>query len=43
VTKPTVYLETTVVSYLSGWLSRNNLLVASNQELTRGVVGNASR
>ncbi len=33
--KPTVYLETTIISYLSGWLSRNNLLVASNQELTR--------
>jgi predicted nucleic acid-binding protein len=33
--RPSVYLETTVVSYLAGWLSRNNLLVASNQELTR--------
>jgi predicted nucleic acid-binding protein len=33
--KPSVYLETTVVSYLVGWLNRNNLLVASNQELTR--------
>ena len=33
--KPSVYLETTVVSYLVGWLSRNSLLVASNQELTR--------
>jgi predicted nucleic acid-binding protein len=33
--KPSVYLETTVVSYLVGWLNRNSLLVASNQELTR--------
>ena len=33
--KPSVYLETTIVSYLVGWLSRNSLLVASNQELTR--------
>lgn len=33
--KPSVYLETTVVSYLVGWLSQNSLLVASNQELTR--------
>lgn len=33
--KPSVYLETTVVSYLVGWLDRKSLLVASNQELTR--------
>lgn len=33
--KPSVYLETTVVSYLVGWLSRDSALVASNQELTR--------
>lgn len=33
--KPSVYLETTVFSYLVGWLNRNSLLVASNQELTR--------
>ena len=33
--KPSVYLETTVVSYLVGWLSRDSTLVASNQELTR--------
>lgn len=33
--KPSVYLETTVVSYLVGWLSRDNALVASNQEITR--------
>jgi len=35
VAKPSVYLETTIFSYLSGWLNRNSLLVASNQELTR--------
>ena len=34
-TKPSVYLETTVVSYLVGWLSRDSALVASNQEFTR--------
>ena len=33
--KPSVYLETTVFSYLVGWLNQNSLLVASNQELTR--------
>lgn len=33
--KPSVYLETTVVSYLVGWLNRENALLASNQELTR--------
>ena len=33
--KASVYLETTVVSYLVGWLSRDSALVASNQELTR--------
>lgn len=33
--KPSVYLETTIISYLVGWLSRDSLLVASNQELTR--------
>src|SRR4051794_45503 len=33
--KPSVYLETTVVSYLVGWLSRDSALVASNQQLTR--------
>lgn len=33
--KPSVYLETSVVSYLVGWLSRDSTLVASNQELTR--------
>jgi predicted nucleic acid-binding protein len=33
--KRSVYLETTIVSYLVGWLSRNDLQVAANQELTR--------
>ena len=33
--KPTVYVETTVISYLVGWLNRNDLQVAANQELTR--------
>lgn len=34
-TKASVYLETTVFSYLVGWLNRDSALVASNQELTR--------
>ena len=33
--KPRVYIETTIVSYLTGWLNRHDLYVASNQELTR--------
>jgi len=33
--KPRVYLETTIFSYLVGWLSRRDLYVAANQELTR--------
>lgn len=33
--KPRVYVETTVVSYLVGWLSRHDLYVAANQEYTR--------
>lgn len=33
--KPSVYVETTIISYLVGWLSRNSLIVAANQELTR--------
>ena len=32
--KPTVYLETTFVSYLTAWLSRD-LVMAANQALTR--------
>lgn len=30
-----VYLETTIISYLVGWLSRHDLYVAANQEFTR--------
>jgi len=33
--KPSVYVETTVISYLVGWLNRNDLQVAAHQELTR--------
>jgi hypothetical protein len=33
--RPAVYIETTIVSYLVGWLNRNHLQVAANQELTR--------
>lgn len=33
--KPTVYIETTIISYLVGWLSRHDLYVAANQEFTR--------
>lgn len=33
--KPRVYVETTIISYLTGWLNRHDLYVASNQELTR--------
>jgi hypothetical protein len=33
--KPSVYVETTIVSYLVGWLNRNDLQVAAHQELTR--------
>lgn len=33
--KPTAYIETSVVSYLVGWLNRDSLLLASNQALTR--------
>jgi hypothetical protein len=32
--KPTVYLETSVVSYLTAWLS-NDLVMAAHQQLTR--------
>jgi hypothetical protein len=32
--KPTVYLETTIVSYLTAWPSRD-LVMAANQEVTR--------
>jgi len=33
--QPSVYVETTIISYLVGWLSRNDLQVAAHQELTR--------
>jgi len=33
--KPSVYIETSVISYLVGWLNRNDLQVAAHQELTR--------
>ena len=33
--KPTVYVETSVVSYLVGWLNRNDIQVAAHQEVTR--------
>lgn len=33
--KPTVYVETTIISYLVGWLNKNDLQVAAHQELTR--------
>jgi predicted nucleic acid-binding protein len=35
VTKPSVYVETSVVSYLVGWLNQRDLGVAHNQEFTR--------
>jgi hypothetical protein len=33
--KPSLYIETTIISYLVGWLSRHDLYVASSQEFTR--------
>lgn len=33
--KPRVYVETTIISYLVGWLNQHDLYVAANQELTR--------
>jgi len=33
--KPSVYVETSVVSYLVGWLNRNDIQVAAHQEVTR--------
>lgn len=32
---PSVYVETSVISYLVGWLNRNDLQVAAHQEVTR--------
>jgi hypothetical protein len=33
--KASVYVETTIISYLVGWLNRNDLQVAAHQEITR--------
>jgi hypothetical protein len=33
--KPSVDVETTIISYLVGWLNRNDLQVAAHQEITR--------
>ena len=33
--KPRVYLETSVISYLVGWLNQRSILVAHSQEFTR--------
>lgn len=33
--KRSVYIETSVVSYLVGWLNRNDIQVAAHQEITR--------
>ena len=33
--KPRVYVETTIISYLVGWLNQHDLYVAANQEFTR--------
>ena len=33
--RPTVYVETSVISYLVGWLNRNDIQVAAHQEVTR--------
>ncbi len=33
--KSRVYLETSVISYLVGWLNQRSILVANNQEFTR--------
>jgi hypothetical protein len=33
--KRTVYVETSIVSYLVGWLHLRDLVVAANQQLTR--------
>jgi predicted nucleic acid-binding protein len=35
VPKASVYLETSIVSYLVGWLNQRDLAVAHNQQLTR--------
>ncbi len=33
--KPRVYVETTIISYLVGWLNQRDLFVAANQAFTR--------
>ena len=33
--KPSIYVETSVVSYLVGWLNQRDLVVAHNQQVTR--------
>ena len=33
--KPRVYVETSVISYLVGWVNQRSILVAHNQEFTR--------
>ena len=33
--KPSVYVETSVISYLVGWLNQRDLVVAHNQQFTR--------
>ena len=33
--KPSVYVETTIISYLVGWLNQRDLYVAAQQEFTR--------
>jgi hypothetical protein len=35
VPKPTLYIETSIVSYLVGWLNKRDLGVAHNQQFTR--------
>lgn len=33
--KPAIYIETSIVSYLVGWLNQRDLVVAHNQQFTR--------
>jgi hypothetical protein len=35
VAKPSIYVETSIVSYLVGWLNQRDLKVAHNQQFTR--------
>ena len=34
-TRPSIYIETSVISYLVGWLNQRDLVVAHNQQFTR--------